>query len=70
MDGARYDHLHVQVCGREDADGGFVAAWKSALDGQGTGDGDGVRHGAVDTPFQDVVYISEFAVRGSGQVAR
>ena len=55
MDGARYDHPYIQVCRREDADGGFVAAWKSALNCQGTGDGDGVGHGAVCARFQNVV---------------
>ena len=55
MDGARYDHPHIQICGREDADGGFVAAWKSALNCQGTGDSDGVGHGAFCARFQNVV---------------
>ena len=31
IDGARYDHPHIQICRREDANGGFVATRKSAL---------------------------------------
>lgn len=69
MDGARYDHPDVQICGREDADGGFVADWKCPLDCQRSGDGDSVRHGADGTAIQHVVYVSELAVRSSGEVA-
>ena len=42
VDGARYNDLHVEIGRRENADGGFVATWKSALNGQSTGDGDGI----------------------------
>ena len=66
MDGTRYDHLHIQICRREDADRGFVAARKCALDCKSTGDGDGVGHGADGTTIQNVVYVSQLAVGGSG----
>ena len=55
IDGARYDHPHIQICRREDANGGFVDTWKSALNCQGTGDSDGVGHGAVCARFQNVI---------------
>lgn len=69
VDDARYNHLHVQIRRREDADGDFVAAWQCALDCQGTGDSDGIGHGADGTAVQNVVYVSKLTVGGSGQVA-
>ena len=69
VDGARYDDLDIQISGGKDADGEFVAAWKCALDCQGTGHGDGVGHGADGTAVQNEVYVSELAVGSSGQVA-
>lgn len=69
VDGARYDHFHIQIRRREDADGGFVAAWECALDCQGSRDGDAVGHGADGTGLENVVYVSELTVGSRGQVA-
>ena len=69
MDGAGYDHPHIQIRGRKKADGGFFVTWKCALDCQGTRYGDGVGHGGDGMALQNVVYVSELAVGGSGQVA-
>ena len=69
VDGARHDHLHIEICRREDANGGFVATRKGTLDGQGTGDCDCFGHGAHGMALQNVVYVSELAVGGGRQVA-
>ncbi len=70
MDGGWEDDAGGEVCGGEDADGGFVVAGlEGALDGQGPGDSYDVGHVCEGFGVEEVVDVAKGAVRGGGYVA-
>lgn len=70
MDNGGEDHASCEVCGREDADGDFIASGlEGALDYELSLDGDVVGEGGEGIAVKEIVDVAEAAVGGCGNVA-